>query len=121
MGCTQRGVRIAETEQPYMSGNVGLPNKQMDLWVDVYISVKTGGFCTKVSSLCSFKIFSFIVTIEIDLSKNRCDRLRFRNQPPGLSLRLDQRDDLSGLEDSPGEEGMHTEGSEDPSERAELL
>ncbi|XP_042257490.1 serine/arginine repetitive matrix protein 1-like isoform X4 [Thunnus maccoyii] len=54
MGCTQRGVRGAGSEQQNMWGNVGLPNKQQNLWVDIYTSIKTD--TTDCSSQTSLQV-----------------------------------------------------------------
>uniref|UniRef100_A0A8D3EB69 Uncharacterized protein n=1 Tax=Scophthalmus maximus TaxID=52904 RepID=A0A8D3EB69_SCOMX len=40
------------------------------------------------------------------------------HEPPGVSLRLEQGDELPGPEDSPGEEGLHAEGGQGPGGRA---
>lgn len=48
---------------------------------------------------------------------NRNNRI-FKPEPPGLSLRMEQSYDLPGIKNSPGEDGMHTKGSEDPPKRA---
>lgn len=54
-----------------------------------------------------------------------CDRYRnnriFKREPSGLSLRMEQTYDLPGFKNSPGEDGMHTKGSEDPQKRAVQL
>ena len=42
MGCTQKGVRVAEPEQQYMWGYAGLTYAQMDLKLDIHTSFKTG-------------------------------------------------------------------------------
>ncbi|CAK6975566.1 nucleolar protein dao-5-like isoform X3 [Scomber scombrus] len=39
-GCTPKGMKVEESEQQYMWGNVGHPKQQQDLWVDVYASIK---------------------------------------------------------------------------------
>ncbi|XP_078020927.1 uncharacterized protein LOC117250495 isoform X6 [Epinephelus lanceolatus] len=41
MGCTPKGVTVAESEQQFMWGHVELTNNQKDIGLDVYASIKT--------------------------------------------------------------------------------
>lgn len=50
-----------------------------------------------------------------DVHLTSTDQKHIRHEPPGLQLlRLVQNDDLPRPESSPGQDGMHREGDEDP-------
>lgn len=55
MGCTQRGVKVEESDQLYMWGQVGITDNQKYFGMDLYTADKTGEFCTKIPKcmLCS--------------------------------------------------------------------
>ncbi|XP_050931404.1 proteoglycan 4 isoform X4 [Lates calcarifer] len=51
MGCTMKGVRVAESDQQFMWTNVELTNAQKDLRLDVYTSFKTDTYFYSDKSL----------------------------------------------------------------------